>query len=256
MPRDISSVRGWSILEQFYRQKRKHQKMNQVNKTRHTIQYKHSAMYRCMQLAIDTHMVPCTISCVVKKNYLTKPKIIAICGAKRSGKDVLADHLVQEYGYKKLRFAEPLKQITQTLFNFSNEQIGDGDIKDVVDERWNITPRKALQFFGTEVMQYKVQDLLPGIDRRFLACSLVSKIQPDQYYVISDMRFYHEYEEMAKLNAYVIKVDRFPVTIIPDIHPSEIEYKTIPHDAYITNDKDVDTLRKKLDGILSQSWYK
>jgi hypothetical protein len=211
-------------------------------------------MYRLMQLAMETPLVPYTISAVMQKACFTKPKIIAICGAKRSGKDVLADHLVQKYGYEKLRFAEPLKQITQILFNFSKEQIGDGDIKDVVDERWGITPRKALQFFGTEVMQYKIQDLLPGIDRRFLACSLVSKIQPEKYYVISDMRFYHEYEEVAKLNAYVIKVDRFPVKIIPDdyIHPSEIEYKTIPCDVSITNDMDVETLRAKLDAILGQ----
>lgn len=185
----------------------------------------------------------------VELSYFTKPKIIAICGAKRSGKDVLADHLVNTYGYEKLTFAEPLKKITQVLFNFTDEQLGDGDIKDEIDQRWDIAPRKALQFFGTEVMQYKVQELLPGIDRKFLARSLVSKIHPEKYYVISDMRFYHEYEELVKLNALVIKVDRFPVRYIQDsyIHPSEIEYKTIPYNIHIMNDKDIDELRNKLD---------
>ena len=185
----------------------------------------------------------------IELSYFTKPKIIAICGAKRSGKDVLADHLVNTYGYEKLTFAEPLKKITQVLFNFTDEQLGDGDIKDEIDQRWGIAPRKALQFFGTEVMQYKVQELLPGIDRKFLARSLISKIQPGKYYVISDMRFYHEYEELTKLNALVVKVDRFPVRYIPDsyIHPSEIEYKTIPYNIHITNDKDINELRNKLD---------
>jgi hypothetical protein len=188
----------------------------------------------------------------VELSYVRQPKIIAICGAKRSGKDVLADHLVNKYGYQKLSFAEPLKKITQVLFNFSDEQLGDGDIKDDVDERWGIAPRKALQFFGTEVMQYKVQELLPGIDRKFLARSLVSKIHPEKYYVISDMRFYHEYEELAKMNALVIKVDRFPTRYTPDeyIHPSEIEYKSIPYNIHIMNDKDVDGLHKKLDKAL------
>ena len=185
----------------------------------------------------------------IELSYFTKPKIIAICGAKRSGKDVLADHLVNTYGYEKLTFAEPLKKITQVLFNFTDEQLGDGDIKDEIDQRWGIAPRKALQFFGTEVMQYKVQELLPGIDRKFLARSLISKIQPEKYYVISDMRFYHEYEELTKLNALVVKVDRFPVRYIADsyIHPSEIEYKTIPYNIHITNDKDINELRNKLD---------
>jgi hypothetical protein len=188
----------------------------------------------------------------VELSYNTKPKIIAICGAKRSGKDVLADHLVNNYEYEKLTFAEPLKKITQVLFNFTDEQLGDGDIKDDIDSRWGIAPRKALQFFGTEVMQYKIQELLPGIDRKFLARSLTSKIHPKKYYVISDMRFYHEYEELMKLNALIIKVDRFPMRYIPDeyIHPSEIEYKTIPYNIHIVNDEDINSLRKKLDSAL------
>ena len=186
------------------------------------------------------------------------PKIIAICGAKRSGKDVLADHLVTNYGYQKLAFAEPLKKIAKVIFNFTDDQLGDGDVKDDVDERWGISPRKALQFFGTEVMQYKVQELLPGIDRKLLARSLIAKIEhdSDKYYVISDMRFYHEYEELAKLNAVVIKVDRFPMKYTADmqavhqvrqVHPSEIEYNTIPTNIYIKNDEDVISLRNKLD---------
>lgn len=183
------------------------------------------------------------------------PRIIAICGAKRSGKDVLADHLVANYGYQKLAFAEPLKKIAKIIFNFTDDQLGDGDAKDDVDERWGISPRKALQFFGTEVMQYKVQELLPGIDRKLLARSLIAKIEhdADKHYVISDMRFYHEYEELAKLNAVVIKVDRFPMKYTADmqavhqVHTSEIEYNTIPTNIYIMNDDDVTSLRNKLD---------
>lgn len=181
---------------------------------------------------------------------MTKPVIIAICGAKRSGKDVLADHLVNHYHYEKIKIAEPLKHIVNQLFNFTPVQTGEGDEKDELDPRWGITPRQALQFFGTEIMQFKIQELLPNIGRKFWISGLTAKLSPDQKYVISDLRFYHEYEELAKHNAYIIKVSR-PSNSMCDPHSSEEEYKKIPHDLFITNDADIKSLLIKLDDALA-----
>lgn len=183
----------------------------------------------------------------VSKNVM--PKIIAICGAKRSGKDLLANYICKRYEYKKIRFADPLKAAIGILFNFSEDQIDDGPMKDVIDERWGIAPRKALQFFGTEILQYKIQDILPTVDRKFLAYSLVSKLKEEEYYVISDMRFVHEYEEILKLGGLIIRVDRPNKTVdqnhdVP-VHTSEIEYRMIPFNIHIINDGDIaDYIRK------------
>ena len=101
--------------------------------------------------------------------------IIAICGAKRSGKDVLCKYLTKKYEYKKLYFSEPLKKAVKELFNFTDIQVGideenaNGDEKDNIDERWGISPRKALQYFGTEIMQYKINELIPNANRGFFA---------------------------------------------------------------------------------------
>ncbi len=176
-------------------------------------------------------------------NKQYRPKIIAITGAKRSGKDTLANYIADKYQYTKIRIADPLKDAVSAFFNFSQEQVGDSDAKDQVDPRWGITPRKALQFFGTEVVQYKMQDLLPGVDRKFLAYSLIKKLEGDQYYVVSDLRFYHEYEELAKLDAFIIRVNR-PVTAEDQnhdvqVHPSEIEYRMIPCHMNVTNDQGI-----------------
>lgn len=192
----------------------------------------------------------------VAGRYTNMPRIIAICGAKRVGKDLLANYISNKYGYKKIAFAEPLKQCVKGLFNFSSEQLGDGDIKDVVDERWGIAPRKAMQFFGTEMLQYKIQELLPDVDRKFLAYSLVSKMRNDVPYVISDMRFLHEYEEVKKLGAFVIRVDRQSVT--PDVnhdvavHTSEISYKDIPFDLHLQNDGDISQYIREFDKKMSK----
>ena len=179
------------------------------------------------------------------------PRIIAICGAKRVGKDLLANYISHKFGYKKIAFADPLKDCVKALFNFKGDQLGDGYLKDIVDERWGITPRKALQFFGTEVLQYKMQELLPDVNRKMLAYSLISRLRPDVLYVISDMRFLHEFEEVKRLGAFVIRVDRPSVHVdinhdVP-VHCSEVAYKEIPFDMHLINDGDISDYIKKFD---------
>lgn len=176
--------------------------------------------------------------------------VIAICGLKRSGKDVIADHLVRKYSYEKIKIAEPLKIVVAQLFNFTQDQVGETDQKDEIDPRWGITPRHALQFFGTEVMQYKIQDLLPNIERKFWINLLISKMQPEKKYVISDMRFKHEYEELKKHDLLVIKVFRNNLNST-DTHISESEYLEIPADIIIQNDEDIESLLIKIDNSLS-----
>lgn len=191
-------------------------------------------------------------------------RIIAICGEKRSGKDVLAEHLVCNHGYTKISFADPLKIVVKTLFNFTDVQVGideknsKGHEKDTIDDNWGISPRQALQFFGTEVLQYKIQELLPEIKRNFFAETLISQIITDntcRNYVINDMRFLHEYEKLkqhplisAKFEVLIIRVTRVTNDIhhtCPIIeqnaentcnHISEKEYLNIPCDFEIIND--------------------
>jgi len=166
-------------------------------------------------------------------------RIIAICGAKRSGKDVLASHIVNKYGYTRLSFAEPLKHIVKLLFDFNDQQVGliegSNDEKDTLDERWGISPRKALQFVGTEILQNKIQELLPNVKRDYFANILLSKIEYNKTYVISDLRFIHEYEKIKHLDIQIIKVIR-PSIITDEQHLSENEYMYIPVDKEIVND--------------------
>lgn len=182
--------------------------------------------------------------------------IIAICGPKRSGKDTIADHLISKYNYEKIKIADPLKSVTKELFGFTEDQIGETDAKDIIDERWGITPRKALQFFGTEVMQYKIQELLPDIGRKFWINRLVAGLpMKDSKYVISDLRFLHEYEELYKKtkdNLCIIKVFRPDKTDEKDTHVSELEYKEIKEDILLINDGNIGDLLVKLDNALTR----
>lgn len=204
------------------------------------------------------------------------PKIIAICGAKRCGKDVLAEHLVNKYNYERVAFANPLKLAVKSLFNFDDDQVGIGkdegtDRKDIVDERWGITPRAALQFFGTEIMQEKIQDLLPDMKRNFFANTLKNYIrnaensensenaENDKRYVISDLRFIHEYEMLLNIPNINIKDITIVRVIRPsenrtkeqDPHVSELEYVNIPYDIIMINNGTIDDYIRRFEQIIS-----
>jgi len=178
-------------------------------------------------------------------------KIIAICGEKRCGKDVLARYIVEKYGYTRLAFADPLKKFVKLIFDFNDIQVGiddiicDGTEKDTIDERWGISPRNAMQFFGTEIFQNKVQELIPNINKDFFANILLRKIKDNKTYVISDIRFLHEYEKIKNLDVTIIRIIRPTNNSNTDEHISEQEFKKIPFDIEIVNDSTIEKYIEK-----------
>lgn len=176
------------------------------------------------------------------------PQLIAICGAKRAGKDTIASIISDKYGYNHIKIAQKLKTVCKILFNFTDEQL-ESDCKENIDAYWNISPRQAMQWIGTDVMQYQVQHLLPNIDRKFWIQSVVNQIDinPEVRYIISDLRFKHEVEELKKRNAFIIKVERPSMTNI-DNHISEREYLDIQHDLLIKNE-DINQLINQIESF-------
>lgn len=180
-------------------------------------------------------------------------RIVAICGLKRSGKDTIANYLSEKHNFKHVKIAGPLKQVCGILFGFTQKQMEE-DEKDIIDTRLGITPRVALQFFGTEMMQYKIQEILPDIGRNFWIDLLLEKLNDEHAnYVISDLRFLHEYNAIrAKHNIFIIKVSKED-NQLNDVHCSEKEWKTIPEDVLIDNNSTILSLYKKIDSILVET---
>lgn len=192
--------------------------------------------------------------------YQTLPRIIAICGLKRSGKDTIADYLCQHYGYTKIRIANPLKQGLKAMFGFSDDQL-ETDLKDVVDERWGVEPRKVMQFIGTEIMQYKINEVIPSLGRSFWIKSLIEEHinhtdGKDKLFVIPDLRFKHEYELLLQYNAVFWRVERIRDggVMLPtdEIHTSEKEYLDIPVSKILKNNNRLD-LYNQVQQAISQT---
>ena len=177
------------------------------------------------------------------------PNIIAICGYKQTGKDTIANHLVNEYGYTHYKITNKLRDVIQLLFDLNNNDYEKN--KEVINDKWGITPRKMMQFIGTDLFQYKIQELLPNIDRKFwiktlLTDELVNKINNENFkIVISDLRFIHEYTELLNFDIKVLKVTNNRITH-NDTHISENEFLQIPYNYEIKNNTDLKDLYEEI----------
>jgi len=163
--------------------------------------------------------------------------------------------LCNEFGYVNRKVADDLKSLVKLLFGFSEGQV-ESDEKDMIDERWGLTPRRTLQFFGTEVMQYKIQELLPDVGRKFWIQSFINKyiMQQNDMVVVSDLRLLHEFEELSKHGLFVIRVDRtdYCSSREQDEHISEKEYLQIPANVVFDNNGSIEDLRFKVKTYFNQ----
>ncbi|AYV78225.1 MAG: deoxynucleoside monophosphate kinase [Edafosvirus sp.] len=189
--------------------------------------------------------------------------IIGICGKKYHGKNTISDYLVEKYNFREVTFSEPLKECCRILFGFSQEQLFGGK-KEEIDPRWNTSPRKALQFFGTDVCRKYITNLLPDIDDNFwIKCIMVKindilKENPQQNIVISDVRFQNEIDKlnemtkMTTIKGYSIKVVRPTIQMI-DEHESEKNIDKLAGVNYeIINDSTKNKLYDKIDKLMEE----
>jgi len=183
-------------------------------------------------------------------------QIIAFIGKKRSGKDIATNYLCNMYDFVPMKVAQGLKDGVKVMFGLTDDQI-EGSVKEVNDARYGVTPRQIMQFVGTEMMQYKLQELIPGIGRSFWIrklCETIKQKHPNKNIAISDVRFCHEVDELRKefgTNVLIVRICR-PCIPDNDLHISEQEYKNIIPDFTIINDSSIEHFHHQLDKILDQ----
>ena len=145
-------------------------------------------------------------------------EILLLNGLPRSGKDTLADYLVEHKGYQKLSFATPLKQIIASTFDISYEDletfknapeeytittdyVGSEDIVPIKTTDY----RAILQRFGTEGMKpFFGDDVWANV-----TYELIKNSKHDKF-VVADFRFLVEYipQKNLKLKTILIKDKR------------------------------------------------
>ena len=142
--------------------------------------------------------------------------IIGICGFISSGKDTIADYLVNFHEFRRESFAGTLKDAVAAVFGWDRTLL-EGRTKQArewreqVDPWWaerlnmpNLTPRLVLQLWGTEVCRRAFHDDI-------WIASLENKLrQAKDNVVISDCRFPNEIKSIKDAGGIVIRVKRGP----------------------------------------------
>lgn len=142
--------------------------------------------------------------------------IVGICGFIGSGKDTVADYLVNLHHFRRESFANSLKDAVSNVFGWDRTMLEGRtkqarDWREQVDPWWaqrlnmpKLTPRWILQQWGTEVCRRSFHDdiWIASLEHKLLSSK--------DDIVISDCRFPNEIQAIRAAGGLVVRVVRGP----------------------------------------------
>lgn len=178
--------------------------------------------------------------------------IIGLNGFAGCGKTHAAAHLAEKHGFIRMCFASPLKKMCEELFDLSEEQLY-GGLKETIDKRYGVSPRKIFQVVGTELFRNELSnhiDIPGGVwvmkMKRTLEICLTRN--PRINIVIDDVRFHDEADLIKSVGGSIIHIDMLG-QVSSSTHESET--KKIKCDETIVNDN-TEQYCKMLDSIIEK----
>lgn len=188
--------------------------------------------------------------------------IIGLSGYARSGKDTVADYLVEQHGFKKIAFAKLLKDSIYTLNPIVSSVPHSYDTviryQDVVDrigldkaKEQYPEVRRLLQIFGTEVGR----ELLGQNIWVDTAMNLVKNSEDN--WVFTDVRFSNEFEAIKSAGGNVWRVERDSVKPV-NAHVSETALDDYLFDYTFYNNQTIKDLQESVNLALTDEtakWY-
>ena len=139
--------------------------------------------------------------------------IIGIVGFIGSGKDTVADYLVNFHGFRRESFANSLKDAVAQVFGWDREMLEgrskqSREWREARDDWWSkrlkreITPRWVLQYWGTEVVR-------KGFHDDMWVASLENRLRKStDDIVITDCRFPNEIKAIRNAGGKVVRIKR------------------------------------------------
>jgi len=160
-----------------------------------------------------------------------------LSGYARSGKDTVAELLCLNYGYKRVSFADPMRQALYVLSPKIDNIVRLSEYVD--DYGWDVAKqnqevRRLLQVFGTEVGRKMF-----GLD--FWINIALKDLSGDTQVVISDVRFPNEADAIAKLGGSMWRINRKNHSAVNG-HASEHAMDNYMFNHVIYNDGTLDDL--------------
>jgi hypothetical protein len=132
-----------------------------------------------------------------------------------SGKDTVAEYLVQNFYFRRESFAGVLKDVVASVFGWDRDMlegltVESREQRNQVDQWWadrldiaDLTPRLMLQRWGTDVCRN-------AFHNHIWIASLENRLRhsPDNHIVISDCRFPDEMTAIRNFGGKIIRIQR------------------------------------------------
>jgi hypothetical protein len=162
--------------------------------------------------------------------------IIGLLGYARSGKDTVANILVRNYGYTRVAFADPIREMLLALDPILESGHRLSSI--VEGYGWEIakaTPevRRLLQTLGVGARTV--------LDKDVWVTKAFSTISNEGKYVITDVRFENEAHMLRTLNGQLWRIKRTGI-VAYNRHVSETEMDDYKVDQIFTNNGTIEDL--------------
>lgn len=170
--------------------------------------------------------------------------LIGLVGKKGVGKDTVADYIVQQHGFVKRAFADPIKEACTIIFQLAPEQLSDRLLKEKVDERFGMSPRKMMQWLGTDVVRQQIRD-------DFWVQHFMAWYTPGSNVVVPDIRFQDELDAVKRLGGIVIRITRPGAAEDKHISETGVDSLTGVHEV-VCNDSSITELWLRCEVALSR----
>jgi dephospho-CoA kinase len=176
----------------------------------------------------------------------TKPTIFMLSGYLQSGKDTVADYLVDEYNFTRFAFADALKDQVAEKYNIDRTLMDSSDGKKSKTSSGE-TVRQILIKHGLEMRtidpDYWIKNIISSIDK---------SENKQGFYVISDWRYPNEYDQVYKYFGDIVKTIRINRwDTIPLQDASETGLDNLDFDYVIENKGTLEELHISLEKVVN-----
>jgi hypothetical protein len=176
--------------------------------------------------------------------------LIGLTGQAGCGKDTFADFLCEAEAYRRIAFADPLKDAICNILGVSREKLEDRDYKERVIPSIGKSPRQMMQTLGTEWGRERVNPSLWTV----LAEERINVRLQYRHVVVTDVRFENEASLIRNMGGIIIKIHRYNIDAMRHASEAGIELR-LGRDLIIINNKDLSHLKEQailMHGLVSK----